>query len=74
MGRAISLRLAADGFAVIVGDLNAAGAVETAALATEAGGRALGTALVVTSDAGVAAAIAAGNAEFGPVDIIVNNA
>jgi 2-hydroxycyclohexanecarboxyl-CoA dehydrogenase len=74
MGRAISLRLAADGFAVIVGDLNAAGAVETAALATEAGGRALGTALDVTSDAGVAAAIAAGDAEFGPVDIIVNNA
>jgi 2-hydroxycyclohexanecarboxyl-CoA dehydrogenase len=74
MGRAISLRLAADGFAVIVGDLNEPGARETAAIATEAGGRALGTALDVTSDAGVAAALAAGQAEFGPVEIIVNNA
>jgi 2-hydroxycyclohexanecarboxyl-CoA dehydrogenase len=72
IGRAISLRLASDGFAVIVGDLNDTGAVETAALATEAGGRAFGTALDVTNDASVAAAIAAGQAEFGPVEIIVN--
>jgi 2-hydroxycyclohexanecarboxyl-CoA dehydrogenase len=72
IGRAISLRLASDGFAVIVGDLNDTGAVETAALATEAGDRAFGTALDVTNDASVAAAIAAGQAEFGPVEILVN--
>lgn len=74
MGRAISLRLAADGFAVVVGDLNEPGAVETAGLATEAGGRAIGTALDVTSEGSVAAAIARAQDGFGPVEIIVNNA
>jgi 2-hydroxycyclohexanecarboxyl-CoA dehydrogenase len=74
IGRAISLRLSADGFAVVVGDLNQAGAAETAALAAEAGGRAIGTALDVTSDASVAAAIATAQAQFGPIEIIVNNA
>ncbi len=74
IGRAISLRLAADGFAVVVGDLNQDGAAETATLATEAGGRAIATALDVTSDDSVAAAIAAAHAEFGPIEVIVNNA
>ncbi len=74
IGRAISLRLAADGFAVVVGDLNQDGAAETATLATEAGGRAIATALDVTSDDSVAAAVAAAHAEFGPIEVIVNNA
>jgi 2-hydroxycyclohexanecarboxyl-CoA dehydrogenase len=74
IGRAISLRLSADGFAVVVGDLNQAGAAETGARAAEAGGRAIGTALDVTSDASVVAVLATAQAEFGPVEIIVNNA
>ena len=74
IGRAIAIRLAADGFAVVVGDLNHDGAAETATLATDAGGRAIGTTLDVTRDDSVAAAIAAAQSEFGPIEVIVNNA
>ena len=74
IGRAVSLRLARDGAAVSVWDLNGEGATETVALIEQAGGRAM----ACVGDAADAAEIARCAAEtrtaFGPVSILVNNA
>lgn len=74
IGRAIAQRLAADGAAVAVWDLNAASADETVDLITAAGG----SALACAGDASDAPAIAASAAHtrevLGPITILVNNA
>ncbi|MDE8653276.1 SDR family NAD(P)-dependent oxidoreductase [Novosphingobium album (ex Liu et al. 2023)] len=74
MGRAIAERLAADGAAVAIWDVNGAGAAETAATITAAGG----TALAITADCADRAAIEAAASEtratLGPITILVNNA
>lgn len=74
LGRAIALRLAADGAAISVWDLNVDGASETASLIRERGGKATacGGSSAVTSD--IAAAVARTHAELGPISILVNNA
>jgi rhamnulose-1-phosphate aldolase/alcohol dehydrogenase len=73
IGRAIALRLAAEGACVVVADRDAAGA---AAVAAEIGG--LDVAVPVTADVTdedqVAAAVAAAALAFGGVDLVVNNA
>ncbi len=73
IGRATAQRLAAEGACVVVADRDAASAAEVAS--------GLGTADVavpvaadVTSEADVAAAIAAAALAFGGVDLVVNNA
>src|SRR3954452_21510701 len=63
IGRAIAQALAADGARVAVGDLDVAG-VEGA----------FGVRLDVTASASVDEAVAAIEAELGPIDILVNNA
>src|SRR5206468_8319633 len=63
IGRAIALALAADGRRVAVGDLDVAG-VEGA----------FAVPLDVTDSASVDRAVAAVEAELGPVDVLVNNA
>jgi len=71
IGRAIALRLAADGLAVAVGARTADQVEETA---RAAGRRAVGLVLDVTDAASVAAAVARTARELGPVDVLVNNA
>lgn len=71
IGRAIALRLAADGFNVMVNDYRAEAA---AAVAAEIGPWAASCAGDVSDEADVAAIVAAAEAAFGPVTHLVNNA
>ena len=72
IGRAIAERLAADGAAVVIGDL--AKAEETAEALEAQGRRAAGVCADVTSESDVAALVRAATDAFGGVDILVNNA
>ncbi len=73
IGRAIALRLAAEGACVVVADRDAESA---AAVAAEIGGPdiAVSVAADVTSEEQVAAAVAMAALAFGGVDLVVNNA
>lgn len=73
IGRAIALRLAAEGACVVVADRVVASA---AAVAAEIGGSDVAVAVEadVTSEAAVAAAVKQAVLAFGGVDLIVNNA
>jgi 2-hydroxycyclohexanecarboxyl-CoA dehydrogenase len=72
MGRGIALRLAADGHPVVILDLSAADAQDTAVLIEQAGGQAVGLEGDVTSRPSITEAVAAAAARFGTVDILVN--
>ncbi len=75
IGAAIADALAAEGASVAIGDVDAAGADDTAArVAKEHGGRAIGVAMDITSRASVDAAIATVESELGPLAVLVNNA
>jgi 2-hydroxycyclohexanecarboxyl-CoA dehydrogenase len=74
LGRAIALRLAQDGAAVSVWDLNAEGAEATAQLVRDAGGKALAVGCNSAKADEIAAAVERTHAELGPVGILVNNA
>ncbi len=74
IGRAIALRLAADGDAVVVNDLLEERAAAVAEAIRAARGRASAVAGDVSAEADVAAMIAAAEQAFGPVEILVNNA
>jgi 3-oxoacyl-[acyl-carrier protein] reductase len=74
IGAATAKRLAADGFAVGVLDLDEAGAKAVAAEIAEAGGKAVGLAADVADEAAVTAAVDAVAAELGPPVVLVNNA
>ena len=74
IGAAIAQRLAADGFAVAVCDIDASGAIESARAITGSGGSALGVRLDVTSVASIAAGADKIEATLGAVDVLVNNA
>jgi rhamnulose-1-phosphate aldolase/alcohol dehydrogenase len=73
IGKAIALRLAAEGACVVVTDRDAAAA---SLVAQEIGGadRAISVELDVTSEAEIQAAFAAAALAFGGVDLVVNNA
>ena len=75
IGAAVAARLAADGLAVAVCDLDG-GAAEAvaAAIAKEHGVAALGVAVDIADGAAVASAVARVRGELGPVDVLVNNA
>ncbi|MEO8129956.1 MAG: SDR family oxidoreductase [Bryobacteraceae bacterium] len=74
IGRAIALQLGAAGAAVMVNDLDAAAAEETAELIRAGGGSAAGLAGDVTAPAFPQTLVDATLASFRSVDIIVNNA
>jgi 3-oxoacyl-[acyl-carrier protein] reductase len=74
IGRTIALTLAKQGAAIVVADLNADGIQDTVNAIQEAGGKALGVELNVTSKESVDAMIEKVLAEYGRIDILVNNA
>lgn len=74
IGRTIALTLAKQGAAVVVADLNAEGIEDTVNAITEAGGRALGVELNVTSKESIDAMVGKVLETYGRIDILVNNA
>ncbi len=74
LGKADCLALAAEGCKVIVLDLNAAGAAETAQEISSNGGMARGYEADITNRSQLAEIVAKAQTEVGPVDICVNNA
>lgn len=74
IGRAVSMRLAADGAAVVCADLDTARAEEVAAAIAEHGGRAEALTLDVADEAAVRAALDRSVELLGGLEVIVNNA
>ncbi|MFD3595738.1 SDR family oxidoreductase [Nocardia sp. NPDC058640] len=74
IGAATAAKLAADGFAVAVVDLDADAAVATAEKINADGGTAIGLGCDVADEAQVNAAVARTVAELGSLDVLVNNA
>jgi 2-hydroxycyclohexanecarboxyl-CoA dehydrogenase len=74
IGRATALRLAAEGAAVVIADINMEGAGIVAKSISEAGGRAIALRVDVTDAPGVRAMTEQAVAAFGKVDILVSNA
>lgn len=74
LGRAIALRLAADGHAVAVVDIDGAAAVETSAQIEVAGGTALPYELDLRDGPAIAAMVRAARRALGPIGVLVNNA
>ena len=74
IGRAIALRLAAEGATIGVFDINAAGAGETVKAIEAADGKAIAVACDITDYAAVTRAVASFETQVGATDILVNNA
>lgn len=74
IGRAISLQLATDGFAVAVSDIDEPSARRVADEVIAAGGHAIAVSTDVRDRASVAALIDSAIAELGPLAVMVNNA
>jgi NAD(P)-dependent dehydrogenase (short-subunit alcohol dehydrogenase family) len=76
IGRAVALRLAAEGAHVVVTDVDGAGAGKVAdeVLAAHGAGRAIGVGLDVTREASVREALEATVRAYGGLDIVVSNA
>src|SRR5204863_6982758 len=74
IGRAIALRLAADGATVVGTATTDAGAATIAATLAEAGAKGTGMRLDVTDAAQVESVLSGVESQFGAVGILVNNA
>ncbi len=74
IGRAIAVRLAADGLAVAVNDADEVLALAVAAAIADGGGKAVAAPGDVTRSDQVAAMVATTSAALGPPDVLVNNA
>src|SRR5580692_7109153 len=73
-GRAIALRLAAEGMKVVVSDIDTAGGEETLRLIEAAGGRAAFCRADLGHQAQIRNRITFAEDEFGPLGLLVNNA
>ena len=74
MGRAVAMRLSADGARVVVNDVNEEAAARAAKGIQDAGGKAIAVAGDVTSSGDVADVVSAALDRYGRIDILVNNA
>jgi NAD(P)-dependent dehydrogenase (short-subunit alcohol dehydrogenase family) len=74
IGRVIALRLAREGAAVVVNDVDEPTGAQTSADIAESGGKASFAHADVTQDAELEAAVAHAERTFGGLDILVNNA
>jgi 3-hydroxybutyrate dehydrogenase len=74
LGRAIAMRYAAEGAAVVVADLDANAGRAVVESIEKAGGRGLAVAMDVTDEAAVDRGVAATIAAFGRLDVMVSNA
>lgn len=74
IGRGIALRLAREGAAVAIADIDESSAVSVAEEVRALGRRALPVRIDVRQEAAVTAAVAQARAELGPLGILVNNA
>jgi len=74
LGRAIAMRYAAEGAAVVVADLDVAAGRPVVEAIEKAGGRALAVAMDVTDEAAVDRGVAATVEAFGRLDVMVSNA
>jgi NAD(P)-dependent dehydrogenase (short-subunit alcohol dehydrogenase family) len=74
LGRAFALGFARRGDRVVVADIDAAGAEQTAKLIREAGGQAAATKVDVTDQSSTEQLARAAVDAFGPVDVVINNA
>lgn len=74
MGRATAVLLAREGASVVVGDINEAGARETAEIISAAGGKAVAVRHDVSSEADWAAVVKLATDTYGRIDILDNNA
>ena len=66
--------LAQEGMAIVVTDIDGDGAVATAKAIASTGGKAIGVACDIRKESDVQAMVEAGRAEFGGIDVLVNNA
>ncbi len=74
IGRATARRLAAEGAAVVIGDINAAHAASTAELIGQSGGRAVAVTADITSEGDNRAMFEVADAHFGGIDLAFLNA
>ncbi len=74
IGRALAIALASAGAPVVVSDIDAVRAEQTAGLISESGGQAVAREADASAEADIAALIAVAAERFGPVDIYVANA
>jgi len=74
IGRAIAERFGAEGAHIVVADVNLSGAQAVAGQIVREGGSALAQATDVSSEASVQGLFDATRAQFGTVDVLVNNA
>lgn len=74
IGRSLASAFAASGASVVVGDIDVAGANETAKMVRSVGGVAVGVGADASTTAGIDALILLARNEFGPVDVFVANA